>query len=75
MPRPYGIIDNGVESLSYVQGEVYNNPLPKFMLQDHMIIFSAKLLRSFHEVIGRYIDKITHKEEWMLPSVDPIEVM
>jgi hypothetical protein len=75
VPQPYGINENGEESLSYVQGEVYNYPLPKFMLQDHMIISSATLLRSFHVVSGRYIDKLTHKEEWMLPSVDPIEVM
>lgn len=75
VPRPYGINENGEESLSYVQGEVFNYPLPEFMLQDHMIISSAKLLSSFHEVSGRYIDKITHNEEWMLPAIDPIEVM
>jgi hypothetical protein len=53
VPRPYGINENGEESLSFVQGEVFNYPLPKFMLQDHMIISSAKLLRSYHEVSGK----------------------
>lgn len=75
VPWPYGINEEGEESLSYVRGEVYNYPLPEFMLQDHMIISSAKLLRSYHEVSGRYIDKIANKEEWMLPAIDPIEVM
>jgi hypothetical protein len=75
VPRPYGINEKGEESLSYVQGEVYNYPLPDFMLQDHMIISSAKLLRSFHVASGRYIEKITNDERWMLPAVDPIEVM
>ena len=75
VPRPYGINEKGEEILSYVQGEVYNYPLPEFMLQDNMIISSAKLLRSFHEVSGRYIDQLTSKEEWMLPAINPIEVM
>jgi thiamine kinase-like enzyme len=75
VPQPYGFSEKGDETLSYVQGEVYNDPLPEFMIQDHMIISSAKLLRSYHEVSGRYIDRITNKEAWMLPARDPIEVM
>lgn len=75
VPRPYGINEKGEESLSYVQGEVYNYPLPGFMLQDKMIISSARLLRSYHEVSSKYIDKITNQEEWMLSAIDPIEVM
>jgi thiamine kinase-like enzyme len=75
VPQPYGINEKGEESLSYVQGEVYNYPLPDFMLQDKMIISSARLLRSYHAVSAKYIDKLTNKEEWMLSAIDPIEVM
>lgn len=75
IPQPYGINEKGEEILSYVQGEVYNYPLPEIMLQDKMIISSAKLLRSYHKVSGKYIDNLTNKEEWMLPAIDPIEVM
>jgi len=75
VPQPYGINEKGEESLSYVQGEVYNYPLPEFMLQDKMLISSARLLRSYHDAGARYIDKLTNKEEWMLGTIDPIEVM
>lgn len=74
-PRPFGFNEKGEEILSYVQGEVYNDPLPEFMLQDNMLKSSAKLLRSYHDVSGMYIEKLTHKEVWMLPSISPIEVM
>jgi hypothetical protein len=47
VPRPYGINEKKEEILSYVEGEIYNYPLSAFMLQDHMIISSAKLLRSY----------------------------
>jgi hypothetical protein len=75
VPQPYGINENGEESLSYVQGEVYNYPLPEFMILDKMIISSAKLLKNYHEVSARYIDKLTNKELWMLSVINPIEVM
>lgn len=75
VPKPYGINEKGEESLSYVQGEVYNYPLPDFMLQDQMIRSAAILLRNYHEVSEKYIDKLTKKEVWMLPTIDPIEVM
>lgn len=75
VPRPYGISEAGEESLSYVHGEVFNDPLPQFMLHDHMIVSSAKLLRNYHRVSRRYIQKLTNQEMWMLPVVDPREVM
>ncbi|HAM62387.1 MAG TPA: hypothetical protein DCP62_01575 [Erysipelotrichaceae bacterium] len=75
VPQPFGINEKGEEILSFVQGAVYNDPLPEFMLQDNMIKSSAKLLRGYHEVSGTYIDKLTKEEVWMLPSVNPIEVM
>jgi thiamine kinase-like enzyme len=75
VPQPYGINEKGEESLSYVHGEVHNDPLPEFMLHDSMIVSSARLLRSYHEVSGRYIDRLSSKDEWMLPAVAPIEVM
>ena len=75
VPRPYGINEKGEEILSYVHGEVYNDPLPEFMLQEAMIESSARLLRSFHDVSAKYRDRLTNQETWMLPAVDPIEVL
>lgn len=75
VPKPYGINENGEEILAYVQGEVYNYPLPRFMLQDHMIISSAKLLKNYHKVSSSYIEKITKNDAWMLAPSFPIEVM
>jgi aminoglycoside phosphotransferase (APT) family kinase protein len=75
VPRPYGTNEKGEEILSFVQGEVYNDPLPEFMLEDKMIRSSARLLRRFHDVSERYIDRLTNQEAWMLSARDPIEVL
>ena len=75
VPKPYGMTGDGKEILSFVPGKAYNYPLPKEFLEDEMLILSAKLLKQYHEVGTRYIAKLRGDEPWMLPKVEPVEVM
>ena len=75
VPKPYGFTEKNEEILSYVPGIAYNYPLPEVFLDDEMIILSAKLLKRYHEIGRNYIAKLCGNEEWMLPIVEPIEVM
>lgn len=75
IPIPYGITENGEEMLSYVEGTAYNYPLPMVLRTNEAIQEAAKLLKRYHEAGKSYITKLTGEEEWMLPSVEPIEVM
>lgn len=74
VPVPISISQTN-EVLSFVDGEVFNYPLPKEFYTKEMIVSSAKLLREFHNAGKSYLDKINGKEDWMLPITDPIEVM
>ncbi len=75
VPKPYGFTENNEEILSFVIGTAYNYPLPEIFLKDDMIIRSAELLKRFHELGKKYIKVLHGSEKWMLPKVDPIEVM
>jgi len=75
VPEPYGFTENNEEILSYVPGTAYNYPLSDIFLNDEMIIRSAELLKNYHESGRKYIKKLRGDEKWMLPKVDPVEVM
>ncbi|MBR6366668.1 MAG: phosphotransferase [Lachnospiraceae bacterium] len=75
VPKPYGLTDDGNEILSFVPGKAYNYPLPKEYLEDEMLIGAAKLLKRYHEVGSKYIANLRGDEPWMLPKVEPVEVM
>lgn len=75
VPNPYGFTENNEEILSYVAGTAYNYPLPDIFLKDDMIIRSAELLKKYHELGRKYIKELRGDEKWMLPKVDPVEVM
>lgn len=75
VPEPYGFTEKNEEILSYVPGTAYNYPLPEIFLDDEMIILSAKLLKKYHETGRKYVEKLGGNEKWMLPKVEPIEVM
>ncbi|MCL1806318.1 MAG: aminoglycoside phosphotransferase family protein [Oscillospiraceae bacterium] len=74
VPEPRGIA-NGEEIVSFMPGDVYNVPFPQNLLCDSMLISSANLLRKFHTYSEQYIVRLTHREQWMLPVVEPVEVM
>lgn len=75
IPQPYRINEKGQEVLSFVPGEVYNEPLPAFMLTDEILVEAAELLQAYHSASEKYISRLTRQEAWMLPVVAPIEVM
>lgn len=75
IPYPYEITETGEEVLSYVGGTAYNYPLPMILRTDEAIQEAARLLKHYHELGASYITSLTGKEEWMLPPVEPIEVM
>ncbi len=75
IPKPYGINEKGMEMVSYVDGTVYNDCLPKEILTDNVLIEVAKLLRRYHDIGEKYIHQLTGEEVWMLPERLPVEVM
>lgn len=75
VPVPYGFTEQNEEILSFVPGTAYNYPLPKEFLRDQMLILSAKLLKKYHEAGSKYVGNLSGKEKWMLPKIEPVEVM
>lgn len=75
IPTPYGIDKNGNEVVSYVEGVVYNDGLPKRFLSDEVLVSVARLLRKYHDIGAGYIEKLTGDEIWMLEKQLPMEVM
>jgi hypothetical protein len=75
VPKPYGFTEDNEEILSYVPGTAYNYPLPKIFMNDEMIICAAKLLKRYHDIGRDYMQELRGNEKWMLPEVNPSEVM
>jgi len=75
IPKPYGINAEGKEMVSFVEGEVYNDSLPDMILTDEVLVDVAKLLRCYHDVGEKYMQRLTGEEVWMLPKHSPQEVM
>lgn len=74
VPTPIAFSDSE-EIVSFMDGAVYNEPLPEMMLTDEMIISAARLLRQFHEAGSSYLSSLTGQEVWMLDSAAQPEVM
>lgn len=74
VPKPLQITAEN-ESVSFMPGEVFNDPLPDFFYTDEMIVSAAKLLRNFHDVGENYLQLLTGNEQWMLQTKGTIDVM
>lgn len=74
VPTPIKLTDSE-EIVSYMEGEVYNEPLPSVFFTEELLISAAKLLRDFHTVGADYISRLTGEESWMLSSNERVEVM
>lgn len=73
---PYPIlIDNDIEKISYVDGNVYNDLLPDEVKSDEALISFCSLIKQFHDIGEKYIETLTGKERWMLPMRTPVETM
>jgi len=75
VPYPYGIDINDQEKVSYIEGEVYNDILPKEIRSDETLISFCRLVKAFHDLGEEYIKLLTGNEKWMLPICTPIETM
>jgi len=75
VPYPYGIDINNQEKVSYIEGDVYNDILPKEIRSDETLISFCRLIKEFHDLGEEYIKLLTGNEKWMLPICTPIETM
>lgn len=75
IPLPLGINEEGMETVSFVDGIVYNDTLPDQILTDEILAAVAKLLRRYHDIGMQYVSQLTGNEVWMLPGRMPAEVM
>lgn len=75
VPFPFGIDNDGIEKISYVEGNVYNELLPEEVKSDETLISFCILIKQFHDIGEKYIENLTGKEKWMLPVRTPIETM
>ncbi len=75
VPFPFGIDKDGIEKISYVEGNVYNELLPEDVRSDEVLISLCTLMKQFHDIGEKYIETLTGKEQWMLPVRTPVETM
>ena len=75
VPYPYGIDINNQEKVSYIEGDVYNDILPKEIRSDETLISFCRLIKSFHDLGEEYVKLLTGNEKWMLPICTPIQTM
>ncbi len=74
VPKPISI-SGEKEVISYMEGEVFNYPLPEKLLTDDMIVSVANLLLKYHKCSEKYVCELTNHEQWMLPANYPVEVI
>jgi hypothetical protein len=74
-PEPVGLDDGGYEVVSYLDGDVYNYPLPEAATSISALISSADLLRAYHDATVSFVPRLKGDEAWMLPARQPEEVI
>ncbi len=74
VPYPFSLNEKE-EKLSYVDGIVYNEKIPKELESDETLKSVAILLRSYHDSTLKYVAGLTNQVEWMLTCDGPVEVM
>ncbi len=75
VPYPYGVDDQGIEKLSFVEGKVHNGILSEEVRRDETLVVVAKMMREFHDLGSQYISGLSGEEQWMLKAEGPIETM
>lgn len=68
--------DGERELLSYVEGDTYNYPLTGSIASEAALTSAAALLKSIHDATANFIDSYPqHDFRWMLPALEPFEVI
>lgn len=73
-PKPIAR-DHEHETVSFVEGQVYNYPLIGNIASKQALISAAKLLRQMHDASASYIESLKGNETWMIPVREPTEVI
>ncbi|CZF81884.1 Homoserine kinase [Grimontia celer] len=68
-------LDHERETVSFVEGQVYNYPLQGNIASKQTLKSAAKLLRQMHDASASYVDSLKGNENWMLPVRKPTEVI
>lgn len=75
VPKPLGFDQEEHELVSFVPGEVYDQPLPDELYTDEVLCLVAERLRDFHDRSVGFLERLTGEEQWMLEYSGPTEVM
>ena len=75
VPEPLGFDGQGNEILTYLPGEVSNYPLSQAAASLEALETAAGLLRRYHDATASFLDSGTGDLQWMLPPVEPAEVI
>lgn len=75
-PKSFGFDDNGNEILSFVPGETTNFPLEGDIASSDAVTSAAQLLRAYHDASSSFVEaEGVSTMRWMLPTIEPIEVI
>jgi aminoglycoside phosphotransferase (APT) family kinase protein len=72
VPQPFGLDDEGHESLSFIPGEVPNYPLPDWIWSETILDEASSLLRRMHDAA---VDVHSEDARWQTPAHMPEEVI
>jgi aminoglycoside phosphotransferase (APT) family kinase protein len=75
VPEPLGFDELGRETVSYLPGDVWNDPLPAVVWRESTLVAAARLLRALHDATADFQPPADAR--WMLamPSDLPVEVV
>ena len=66
-------IERRTETLTFLEGEVADYPLPATFTSDQALCSAARLLRGLHDALVTF--EIPADARWWLPPVEPVEVV
>jgi hypothetical protein len=75
IPRPLGFDEFGRETLGYVAGDVWSDPMPQLVWRESTLVAAARLLRRLHDATADFEPPVDAR--WMLamPGDLPAEVI
>lgn len=74
-PNPLGFDEHGREIVSFIEGKTGDYPLSDEIKSISILMSSAKLLRTYHDVSQNFLNQVTLSQDWLLPSKNPQEVI
>lgn len=74
-PQALGFDPQGNEILSFIPGEVGNDPLSPAAASDAALVSAARLLRDYHMAAAAFLEVHPVDLSWRLPRRDPAEVI